>query len=243
MLSLKNALAKQLASETCDPNYEVYSRALAEFTQAIELPVRKSIFDGSNLFNIFEEADFRDLRCQVEFPLDPVTPGTEGQYVAHAIPDCAAIPCAMLQGDYVVVPTYRIGHCVEWCIRRARFNNFIQQRSIDAFRAGFVKKMNTDGWHVLMAAGLDRNIVVHDPNASTGQFTKRLPIMMKTLMRRNGGGNASSSNRSRLTDLFMSPEIMDDVYNWNIDQIPEAIQTEIHRSPNCDQGFDELVLR
>ena len=42
----------------------------------------------------------------------------------------------------------------------------------------------------LLAAGVDRNIVVFDSDADAGQFTKRLVSLMKTVMRRNGGGNS-----------------------------------------------------
>ena len=61
--------------------------------------------------------------------------------------------------------------------------------------AGFVKKMNDDGWHTLLAAGVDRNVLVFDADASNGQFTKRLISLMKTVMRRNAGGNSGSLNQ------------------------------------------------
>lgn len=41
------------------------------------------------------------------------------------------------------------------------------------------KKINDDAWHTLLAAGLDRNVVVYDSAATAGQFTKRLVSLMK----------------------------------------------------------------
>ena len=88
--------------------------------------------------------------------------------------------------------------------------------------------MNDDGWHTLLAAGVDRNILVYDADASAGQFTKRLISLMKTVMRRNGGGNTGSLNRGRLTDAYLSPEALEDIRNWGIDQVDEVTRREIY---------------
>ena len=50
---------------------------------------------------------------------------------------------------------------------------------------------------------------------------------MKTVMRRNGGGNSTSINRGRLTDLYLSPEGMEDIRNWGVDQVDEVTRREI----------------
>jgi len=39
---------------------------------------------------------------------------------------------------------------------------------------------------------------------------------MKTVMRRNGGGNSTSANRGQLTDLYVSPEAVEDIRNWEL---------------------------
>jgi hypothetical protein len=99
---------------------------------------------------------------------------------------------------------------------------------MEVMEAQFVKKMNDDGWHTLLAAGVDRNIVVFDSDAAAGQFTKRLVSLMKTVMRRNGGGNSASNNRGMLTDLYVSPEAMEDIRNWGVDQVDEVTRREIY---------------
>ena len=88
--------------------------------------------------------------------------------------------------------------------------------------------MNDDGWHTLLAAAVDRNIVVFDSDAAANQFTKRLVSLMKTIMRRNGGGNSSSANRGALTDLYVSPEAMEDIRNWGVDIVDEVTRREIY---------------
>jgi hypothetical protein len=47
-------------------------------------------------------------------------------------------------------------------------------------------------------------------------------------MRRNGGGNSTSNNRGMLTDLYVSPEAMEDIRNWGLDQIDEVTRREIY---------------
>ncbi|NDB60513.1 hypothetical protein EB001_19005, partial [bacterium] len=101
-------------------------------------------------------------------------------------------------------------------------------RAMEVLEAQFVKKMNDDGWHTLLAAGVDRNIVVYDSDANAGLFTKRLVSLMKTVMRRNGGGNSASNNRGMLTDLYVSPEAMEDIRSWGLDQIDEVTRREIY---------------
>ena len=73
----------------------------------------------------------------------------------------------------------------------------------------------------------------------TGVQTCALPISLaKTVMRRNGGGNSTSMNRGQLTDLYMSPEAMEDIRNWNVDQVDEVTRREIFVS-----GGDEAINR
>jgi hypothetical protein len=101
---------------------------------------------------------------------------------------------------------------------------------MQVLEAGFVKKMNDDGWHTLLAAGVDRNILVYDGDATAGMFSKRLVSLMQTVMRRNAGGNTASGNRGRLTDLYVSPEALEDVRNWGLDQVSDAIRTQIYNA-------------
>ena len=53
---------------------------------------------------------------------------------------------------------------------------------------------------------------------------------MQTVMRRNAGGNTGSANRGRLTDMYVSPEALEDVRNWGFDQISDATRTAIYNA-------------
>ena len=149
--------------------------------------------------------------------------------MAYTIPNHGRIPERHVEGDYVIVPTYDIGASVDYLLKYARDARWdIVGRAMEVMEAQFTKKMNDDGWHTLLSAGVDRNIIVYDSDASAGQFTKRLVSLMKTVMRRNGGGNSTSLNRGRLSDLFVSPEAMEDIRNWGVDQVDEVTRREIY---------------
>lgn len=211
-------------------NREESMAALHELAKALELPLRQGVLSGDILDGIFEVVPLAESATP-EFPLDLLAPGTEKEHVAYTIPNHGYIPQRHVEGDYVMVPTYDCGNAIDWNLKYARDARWdIVGRAMEVYEAGFVKKLNDDGWHTLITAGFDRNIVVLDSDAANGQFTKRLVSLMKTVMRRNGGGNSTSVMRGRLTDLYVSPEAMEDIRNWNVDQVDEMTRRQIFLS-------------
>lgn len=210
-----------------------------ELAKALELPLREGVLNGDILDGIFEVIDLTESTTN-EFPLDFLAPGTEKDFVAYTIPNQGYIPQRNIEGDYVVVPTYSIGAAIDWNLKYARDARWdVIGRAMDVMRGQFTKKLNDDGWHTIITAGFDRNIVVLDSDAANGQFTKRLVSLMKTVMRRNGGGNSTSNNRGSLTDLYVSPEAMEDIRNWNVDQVDETTRNQIFNS-NGDNALNRL---
>ena len=208
--------------------------AQRELAVALEMPLRQGVLIGDNLNNIFQPIQM-EPGTSTEFPLDLLAPGEEDEFVAYTNPGHGRIPERAVEGDYVMVPTYTVASSIDWLLRYAREARWdVVGRALQVLEASFVKKMNDDGWHTVLSAGVDRNILVYDADASAGQFTKRLVSLLKTVMRRNGGGNTGSINRARLTDMFLSPEALEDIRNWGIDQIDEVTSREIHTS--ADEG-------
>ena len=217
-----------LLKRSGSPQKDVATAANHEFAKALELPLRQGILNGDILDGIFEPIRL-DQSATPEFPLDFLAPGTEKDFVAYTIPNHGYIPQRHVEGDYVMVPTYDIGGSIDYLLKYARDARWdVVGRAMEVLEAQFVKKMNDDGWHTLLAAAVDRGIVVFDSDADVGQFTKRLVSLMKTVMRRNGGGNSASNNRGMLTDLYVSPEAMEDIRNWGLDQVDEITRREIY---------------
>lgn len=199
-----------------------------ELAVAFEGPLREGVMNGDILNGVFAAIPLAG-NSTPEFPLHWLAPGDEKNYVAYTIPMHGAVPQRRIEGDYVMLPTYDIGASIDWLLKYARDARWdIVGSAMENLESQFVKKLNDDGWHVVLSAGVDRNIVVYDGDAAAGQFTKRLVSLMKTVMRRNGGGNSTSQNRGLLTDLYISPEAMEDIRNWGVDQIDETTRREIY---------------
>jgi hypothetical protein len=201
--------------------------ATAELAKALEIPLRKGVMSGNILDGIFEAIRL-ETGSTSEFPLDFLAPGTEKDFVAYTIPNHGRIPERHVEGDYVMVPTYDIGASIDWLLKYARDARWdVVGRAMEVMRKQFTKKMNDDGWHTLISAGVDRNILVYDPDAAASTFSKKLVSLMKVALRRNGGGNSTSINRGSLTDLYISPEGLEDIRNWGVDEVDEITRREL----------------
>lgn len=204
--------------------------AQRELAKAIELPLREGVIDGDlvNALNIFQSMPLAPGSF-AEWPLDMLAPGTEDEYRAFTNPGNGRIPEHNVSSDYVMVPTYGIANSIDWALRYAEAARWdIVMRAIEIFKGGFVKKINDDAFHTLLAAGVDRNILVYDADATAGVLTKRLVSLLKNTMSRNAGGNTVSVNKGVLTDLVVSLEAVEDVRNWGLDQVDEVTRREIY---------------
>jgi hypothetical protein len=196
--------------------------------KALETPLRKGVMAGNIIDGIFNQMQF-EYGTAIEFPLDFLAPGTEKDFTAYTIPRQGRLPERHVEGDYVMVPTYEIGSSIDFSMQYARDARWdVVGRAMNVLESAMVKKMNDDGWHTIIAAAADRNIVVFDSQANSGQFTKRLISLGKTVMRRNGGGNSTSAMRGKLTDVFLSPETIEDMRNWGVDIVDEFTRREIY---------------
>lgn len=227
-----------LLRQTGDGDKTVALAAQKAFAAALTTPLRQGVLVGDNIGGIFTKTKF-DPNARIEYPIDFYRPDNASEFTAYVIPNQGKIPQRSIEGDYLTVPTYDVGAGIDWLLRYAREARWdIVSRALEVLEAGFVKKINDDGWHTLLAAGFDRNIVTSDANASAGQFTKRLVSLMKLVMRRNAGGNASSLNRGRLTHLYLSPESQEDIRNWGIDEVDELTRREIYVAG--DEGVSKI---
>lgn len=211
--------------------------ATHELAKALELPLRQGLMAGDIVTDIYEQINFAP-GVSVEFPLDFLAPGVQKDFVAYTIPNHGLIPYKQVEGDYVMVPTYDIGASIDWLLKYSRDARWdVVGRAMSVLESMFVKKINDDGWHTLLAAGVDRNIIVFDSDAGSGQFTKRLISLMQIIMRRNGGGNSATPNRGKLTDIYLSPENVEDIRNWGVDIVDEITRREIFMAE------DDQILR
>jgi|TARA_R110002167_G_scaffold31378_2_gene103065 hypothetical protein len=211
--------------------------AQREIAKALELPLREGVLFGDIVTGIYEAMPL-EPGASPEFPLDLLAPGTEVDHVAYTNPGNGRIPERHVESDYVMINTYSVASSIDFLLKYAREANWnVVARAMEVLEASFTKKINDDGWHTLLAAAVDRNILVFDADAGAGQFTKRLVSLMKTVMRRNGGGNSVTAP-GRLTDLYLSPEAIEDIRNWGVDQLDEVSRRLIY---TADEGAGPLT--
>lgn len=231
-----------LLRRTGDSRYDLATAAQVELAKALTTPLRQGILKGDIISGIFEPVFFAP-GTSTEFPLDFISPGTEKDYVAYTVPAQGRIPERHVEGDYVMVPTYEVGASIDFAMKYARDARWdIVGHAMESLEASFVRKMNDDGWRTILAAGYGRNLVVYDDAATAGVFTKRLIALMKTIMRRNAGGNSTSLNRGQLTDLYISPESMEDIRSWDLSQVDDITRREIYLAGTGNDNYGQSSI-
>ena len=247
----QNELLKATAS--LDPEVSVKHRqALA---QVLEQAWRAGVLEPDLLGTIFQRTTLPG-GVDAKYPFDFYSPGLEGEYKGFVVPKEGAIPEKVIEGDEIRVPTYKIANAISWSLDYARDARWdIVARAIEVFTNGFVRKLNDDGWHVILkAASENTESVVFDGAAGAGVFTKKLLLNMMTAIKRQVGGR-----NARLTDLYLSPEAVADIRNFadsvvgdpylsqlilqSEDTIPQLYGVRIHELQELGVGQEyELYL-
>lgn len=226
----------RMLKSTASDNTAEAEVAKSEMAIALSNVLREGVMSGDIVRGLFQ---VDNSGGDPKYPIDFLAPGTEHLHKAYTMPSVGMIPRRQIEGDFVTVPVYQIGSSIDWAIQYAEDANwFVVQRALQVMKAGFDKKINDDGWHTILGAGADRNILVYDADAAAGQFTKRVVSLMKTVFARNGGGNSTSIIKKLLTDLALSLEGQEDIRNWGIDQIDEVTRNQIY---NAGDNSDKLL--
>jgi hypothetical protein len=230
----------QLFRATASKTRSAREEAGSYFASSLELPLRKTVLstDVVNKYGIYEvvETFGRDFK----YPLDLIAPGQEDEYVAYSIPNHGYIPQRRVEASDIMIPQFKIGNSIDCLLEHAEEGNpWFVRRMMEVYEAGFTTKVNADAWAVILAVGLDRNVVVYDADASAGQFTRRLISLANTTMARNGGGNGGMG-AGRLTDIFISLEGMEDIRNWKLDQVPDDVRSQIYYAKDGDNAISMI---
>lgn len=225
------------------------SAARQAFAAELISPLRQGVLDADNLGDIYAPQVIPP-GATASYPLDFVRPGEEDSFTAYTLAEQGRLPERRVEASEINVPTFKIGNSIDWDIKfmkEARWD--IVKRALQVFEAGFVRKINSDGWRTVLAAAADRGLTVQasgaavltgNPNYSStspwaGEFTKELVSRMHTAMTRGAGGNG---NAGRLTDLYLSLEAMENVRSWDASRIDEFTRREIFVS--AEKGLAQI---
>jgi hypothetical protein len=209
--------------------------AQADLTQAVaEDFYKEGYLDGDIVSDVYTPVQL-DEDASAEFILDLVTPGTEHDYIAFFLADTGHVPERSVSMNKLQVPTLSVGGSVNCPLK------FLRQKRVDilgrmreVLEAQFTLRDNLDGWSVILKAGSGKSTVTGTVTAGVFDF----PLMraMKLSMRRTGGGNSTSVNRHRLTDLYLSPEGAEDVRQMTVDKADDFTRRQIAELNDMD-GF------
>lgn len=221
---------RDLLKETASERWEVAAGAMRELAVALTTPLKRAILVGDISGNIFER-EVIEAGTSPEYAIDFLTPGAEKDHIAYTNSGYGRIPEREVSGDYVRVPTYEVASSIDWPMKYARQARWpVLGRAMQVFEASFIRKHNNDCFYTLITAAAARNVAVWDDQATAGFFTKRLISLAKLTMRRNAGGNTASAGRGRLTDVYLSPEALEDMRSWDLTQVDDATRREIYLS-------------
>lgn len=196
------------------------------FAKAITLPLEQGLLAGDILNGIYQTVSLTNGES-LDYPLDILNPGSEEDYIAYVCPDQGRIPERQISGDYLHLRTFRIANSIDMLLRIIRDSNWdVLGRALQVMQAGFVMKMNIDGWRTLISAAESRGIEVYDSLATTGIFTRRLLSLMKIQYARNGG-QFTALNRKMLTDIFLSLEGLESIRSWGVGEIDDVTRREL----------------
>lgn len=232
----------QMLRQTGSTNRAEAEAAMQALAQALQTPLRSALINGDLLSPIYAVENL-DPGATAEFPLDFYRDSNEADHVAYSMPSEGAIPTRTVQGDTITVQTFMSASSIDWPLkyaRQARWN--IVVRAMEVLEGSFIRKINTDGYTTVIAAGAGRTDVsggaplIFDTLASPGQFTKALVSLMKTSMTRLAGGNSATQGRGRLTDLYVSPEALEDIREWDLDDIDDLTRREIFLADDSSPG-------
>lgn len=230
--------ANLVLSASSDENVAyAYQRKIAK---ALELPLKDEVKEGLLVEEIFERMDVPNyLGSSIPFPTALFNFQDGVNYKAFAVPKCGFVPYNTLEGDEVRVPFYEIANGLDTCLEYIEQGRWDVVADIYAgIRAGFYQKMNDDGFHAILSAADSRDIVVQDSAATAGVFTKKLISDLGIRMIREGGGNTGSVNRFQLTDMFVSPEALGQMYNWDEAELDPVTRREM----NSKSMYDGVML-
>lgn len=228
----------QIIKATASTDDALRAKALTQFFDVIGPTIRQGVMVGDITGGIFSEITL-PAGVTPEFPIDPIAPGTENEFRAYTNPGMGHIPERTAFGDRVIIPTIDVANSVSWPLKYAREARWdVISRYMEAFMAGFVQNKNDNCWHTILKAGADRGMTVYDLAAKQGQFTRRLFSMIDCTMKRNGGGNSASLKRGRATNVYMGCEAIQEILNWNVDQVPDGVRERLY----SEQAGDNTML-
>lgn len=243
-------LLRATAGAPDDPVANQHRKALA---QVLRRAWRSGVLEPDQIEPIFDRIPL-PAGADARFPLDFYRPsdgwGEDETHKAFIVPKEGEIPEVAIEGEEIYVPTFKMANAIDWALDYARDGRWdVVSKAVEVFTNGFTQRLNDEGWKVILAAANSHGTVVTDTAAGAGAFTKALITELMVQIKRLAGGRGS-----RLTDIYLSPESVADIRNFNntiLDDItlrnilitpedgtPQMFGVRLHETPDFGVGQD-----
>ncbi len=204
------------------------NKAWADIIFTATTPIRTAMLTEDTISDIFlvERVGKNQL---IDYQINFFQNSNRHEFIAYTLPDTGRLPQRYASAGNVIVDSYRIGNAIDFHLRyleTARWN--ILAQGIEAYRDGFVQKVNSDGWGLLMGAMRNSGIVINDELAPQGYITPRLLTLMQVYMRRISGGSNMNRSGFAMTDLYVSPEAAAAMRSWDATMVPQRVLEQIY---------------
>jgi hypothetical protein len=229
MIDLRKALASKEATDvlkkTASADRAESQQYLRAFAQSFAPVLKQAVFDEETLGNIYSRVPV-EAGATPRFPLDFIAPGTEDDFVSFTMPKQGRVPEKHVEGDELYIQTYKIANAIDWDLDYARDARWdVISRALDVYKSGFTKRLNDDGWHVVLATANSGGFMINDAAAAAGNFTPGLIYRMKTVQKRR-------TRNGDLTDLYISSEAWEDIRNWSTTEVSDNVREKLFFAPD-----------
>lgn len=202
--------------------------AWGELAQAVSIPIKEAIFPGDLYSDLVTMESWDARKDSPRYATDLISPGTEKDFQAYKVPAHGQLPERTVEPEYIRVDTFDLAQSIDFPRDLLSSGDYdAMARALYIMQQGLVMKMNDDVWHALLAAAKGRSFIVTDAAAGPGAFTKILLAKMQTKMKRATGSNANSVNAFNLTRVYMSPELREDIIDFDNTKLDEVTRREI----------------
>jgi hypothetical protein len=254
MLKLKNTPEQvELIRALGSKDQVVAAEASEAFAAFLGPVIEKVIAQASTSGMIFNDSEF-DEDDSPSYPLDLYYNENEGYISVWSQSMAGGMPTAQVEGvKEMKISTYRIDSAVSWMKKYARKSRLdIVSKALERMAQEVLLKQERNAWAVILralaeatttgsGAPLAGSHVINTGSLNSGKSLNVADMSrLMTLMRRLGAswaGGTPTVDSYGLTDMFVSPEIKEDIRGFAYNAVNEIGSTSVPLPDNLREGI------
>ena len=255
MLKLKNTPEQvELIRALGSKDVTVSTEAAEAFAAFLGPVIQKVIAQASTAGMIFSDSEF-DEDDSPSYPLDLYYNEGEGYITTWSQSMAGGMPTSQGEGEKEMkISTYRLDSAISWMKKYARKSRLdIVSKALERMAQEVLVKQERNAWAVILRALAEANTSglgtplagAHVLNSDSGfdsgkTFNVAAMSRMLTLMRRMNAswvGGTPTLDTYGLTDLFVSPEVKEDIRGFAYNAVNDVGTTSVALPDNLREGI------